>query len=138
MTVGAIPYIDDPLFNLTELGVSGVLTISCVLWAICAAITNVFNSRAARVLIAVATAWGFVWLAPQAFYQYYRTIIPGLPQQVVVDWPPTGPARMIALATFQTRPSLSAHGQGVLIWSLVAVAWLGRRAPRSPADGDTP
>ncbi len=80
-------------------------------------------------------------LSPQLFYAYYRTIIPGLPEQ----WVLRGGAQLDRLASaisLQAGDSIAAHTAGGLFWllagftiSIHAVAWPPRRtrAEISPA-----
>lgn len=84
--------------------------------------------RVPRVLLAIAAFWLFVWLSPQLYYLYYQMIFDDLPWQIVVKSPP-GPANIAQLLSFTDRATLSAHGQGLLGWSLMLTA-LFRRRPR--------
>ncbi|MEM9144557.1 MAG: hypothetical protein AAGC57_00055 [Pseudomonadota bacterium] len=82
-------------------------------------------------LIGVLAWWAFLWLSPQVYYLYYQAVIPDLPWQVVVGWPP-GPIEVLQLLVFAERPSLSAHARGALGWACLAIAvWSAFRPPKS-------
>ena len=132
-----MPYAEDSLFTLTPAGIAATVALAVALWA--AVLLGYWRLRpraggpmlAARAALALLAFWGFVWISPQAFYWLYRTLIPGLPAQWVVGWPPPDAETLLALATFTGPQTLSAHGQGVLGWSLMALA-LARKGPRPP------
>lgn len=63
---------------------------------------------------------GLLFLAPQIYYTYYLTLIPDLPVQWVVGWPPL--ADSLTLITFPPDAPASAHLTGGALWSLVLVA----------------
>lgn len=87
-----------------------------------------------------ATAWALIDIAiglfifavvfsvsPQAFYSFYRLIIPGLPQQWVIDGLlDQDRLKMIAIVT--SGGSLADHLAGVALWATVPfTAWLHLR-----------
>ena len=74
-----------------------------------------------RVSIGLVLFFGFVWVSPQIYYQYYRMIIDGLPAQFVIGLP-EGIGHIARLLSFQFDSNLSAHSQGLLGWALIAVA----------------
>lgn len=121
-------YRDDSFFTLGAWEQAGLAALSlamafvllCVVW-------KVVRGRplALRIAIAVAAFHVFLWLSPQVYYGYYRLIIDGLPRQSVIGAPPS-PGALIALLGFQGPGTLSAHGQGVLGWALLAVAIVAR------------
>ena len=79
-----------------------------------------------RILGALILFWLFVWVSPQVYYTYYRMIIPDLPLQWVI-WPPASPVEALRMLIFSGPQNLSAHGQGLLGWALIAVPFLRRR-----------
>ncbi len=123
-------YGNDSLFTLSGLQIAGVLGLAgvqagAVLWSMRGLVRTLrWPQRFAAAIVAI---WLFEWLSPQVFYTYYRAIIPGLPAQWVIGWPPS-PSDLMLLAVFQSPPSLSAHGRAVLFWLLAAVALWPRRA----------
>jgi len=125
-------YESDSLFTLSGPQIAGVLAVSALLaTALAAALGLLFRrlrSTAARIALAVLALWLFVWLSPQAYYTYYRAVIPGLPAQWVIGVPP-GPERIARLLAFSARATLSDHGKGLLGWGLLlwAAAPLVRR-----------
>jgi len=79
---------------------------------------------ALRLLASLALYWLFLWLSPQIYYTYFRAIIPGLPDQIVIGSPP-GPGRLAGLLAFSPpRPSLAEHARAALGWALIALAFL--------------
>jgi hypothetical protein len=67
------------------------------------------------------------------FYEFYKTIIDGLPTQWVIRLPTL--QGLLDLITFRGQPSLSSHGRGGLFWVLMIVALLaGRRFRRDAAN----
>ena len=87
--------------------------------------------RLSRLGAAYLGFWLFVWLSPQVYYQYYRLIFDGLPVQWVVGRPELGEA--MRLLTFTGPANLSAHGQGVLGWAMLCVAFAGNISFRRDA-----
>ena len=115
-------YAQDSFFTLSVLGQIGLAVLSLclavgVLWAVVA----FPGGRARRAVFAAILFWLFVWLSPQIFYSYYRMIIPGLPVQSVIQYPPT-PSHTLRLISFGGDTSLSAHSQGLLFWFAVFAA----------------
>jgi len=126
-------YRQDSFFDLTPAGQAGLVCISATLFlAMLLAARALLSDRPVPVRVggALVLFWLFVWASPQIYYQYYRTIMPGLPQQWVI-WPPPGPGAALELLLFQGPRSLSAHGQGLLGWALLVVPFL--RRPARPA-----
>lgn len=122
-------YSQDSFFTLSALGQVGLVCVTLCLAA--AAVTSCFwlgrrLPLLARIANAVLHFWLFLWLAPQAYYAYYRTIIDGLPEQWVINRPHT-PIELFALMTFTGDATLSAHGKGILGWALVLTAIRSRR-----------
>ena len=87
--------------------------------------------RLLRAGLALTGFWGFLWLSPQVYYTYYQAIIPGLPWQVVVGWPP-GPIEVASLMGFRGDPSLADHARGALGWVLLGWALVIREEAGSP------
>ncbi len=120
-------YSEDSFFTLTELGQAGLIGLSALLSCGMAALVWLLvrgQAPWARVASGFALFWLFVWLSPQIYYAYYRLIIDGLPQQWVIGWPQFGEA--LRYLAFAGPASLSAHGQGVLGWSLLLLALFRR------------
>ena len=124
-------YAQDSFFDLGPLGQVGLALLSLGLFGLVAGAVGRGCRDGPlwlRLVWALGLFWAFVWLSPQVYYLYYRFLIPDLPLQWVVKAPP-GPWRLVELLTFQWRANLAAHGQGVMGWSLAALAvWRGRRA----------
>lgn len=123
-------YAEDSFFTLTMIGRIGLIAVSACLTLL------VFwlNWRLARrriwplrLLIAASTFVGFLWLAPQVYYTYYIFLLDGLEWQNVVGHPPTA-GEISSLLTFQARPNLSFHAQGLLGWALVLSTFIRRQA----------
>lgn len=116
-------YREDSFFTLTEFGQAGLAGLSALLSVLVLVPVFWLVSKKrihVRLAIALAAFWLFVWISPQIYYAYYRIIIDGLPQQWVIGWPAIfQPARYM---TFTGPQNLSAHGQGLLGWSLVLLA----------------
>ncbi|MEO0862868.1 MAG: hypothetical protein AAFY65_19920 [Pseudomonadota bacterium] len=118
-------YQEDSFFTLTAAQGAGLLALSFALWAL--AVWGIWRLQAPRLvrsLAALALFWLFVWLSPQVYYAYYQLIF-DVPAQWVIGRPP-GPGALLRLLTFTQEASLSRHGQGLLGWSLIAMA-VGRR-----------
>ncbi|GIT92602.1 hypothetical protein JANAI62_31610 [Jannaschia pagri] len=126
-------YAGDSLWTLGPWQVAGVLALSAVMWGVVLVGQWRVRRRPGTVRWGVAAAGfvGFVWLSPQVYYLFYWATFDGLPLQSVIKTPP-GPGDLLRLLTFTEEASLSRHGQGVLGWSLLALAW------RSPGPGVTP
>lgn len=123
-------YDQDSFFTLSEGGQAGLLVVSTILFCLTlSALWRLCRGRAIfqRVVVACALFAGFVWLAPQVYYQYYSIIIGGLPAQWVIGRPPSA-LHLIELMTFRAKSDLSHHSQGALGWALVVTAILRRRA----------
>ena len=82
----------------------------------------------ARLGLAFALFWLFLWLSPQFYYTYYRMVIPGLPAQIVIQDPPS--LRLFAeTLTFTHRTTLADHARGFVGWVLLAATlWPRRKA----------
>lgn len=126
-----LSYAGDSFFTLTMGERAGLVVLSLTLWS-----GVVMLGRWLRGPIwAVVLFWGFVWLSPQVYYLYYQAIFDGLPWQIVVKAPP-GPLDLLRLLAFRAADNLSAHGQGLLGWSLIGAAlWRYRRQlRRAPSE----
>ncbi len=122
-------YRQDSFFDLSTWGQIGLAGLSALLFVITLLIARAClakRSNSMRLVGALVLFWLFVWLSPQVYYQYYRILIEGLPQQWVI-WPPASVLDAFYLLMFQGPQNLSAHGQGVLGWSLIAIPFLKRR-----------
>lgn len=125
-------YRQDSFFDLTGWGQVGLAALSLGLFVLMVGLARRLRRRWplwARVLGGLALFWLFVWLSPQVYYSYYRMIIPDLPLQWVI-WPPREPFRPLQMLVFSYRPTLSAHGQGILGWAILLAAALPRRQAR--------
>lgn len=120
-------YDGDSFFTLDPAARTGLLTLSAVLaaFAIWGA-WRIAGPPSRRVALAVAAWWAFLWLSPQAYYQFYRAVIPDLPRQVVIGRPP-GPSGLLRRLAFVEERSLSRHGQGLLGWAMIGAALASRR-----------
>lgn len=123
-------YAEDSFFDLSPWGRVGLLCISATLFLIWFFGTRrMLAGRPVWLTVpgALALFWVFVWVSPQIYYMYYRTIIPDLPLQWVI-WPPPGPWEALRLMIFQGPQNLSAHSQGLLGWSLflASLLWCAR------------
>lgn len=83
-----------------------------------------------RISLALVLLWGFDWLSPQVYYAYYRAIIPDLPAQWVVGWPPP-PWRVGEILALLGPATLSEHAKAALGWGLLV--WAGAPALSSAA-----
>lgn len=127
-------YAQDSFFTLTLAGRAGVLCVSLALMSGVIGLGLALmrgRSRGLRLGIAALVFLAFVWLSPQIYYQYYRLIFDGLPQQAVVK-PLPDIAFSARLLTFSDTASLSYHAQGVLGWILIFLAFRGKRRRLSP------
>lgn len=119
-------YAQDSLFTLGWPARIGLILLSVTLtlavlraaWALAGIVPFFFPVP----IITVGLFWLFVWLSPQVYYLYYQMIFDGLPWQIVIKWPPPGLQDLGALAGFSGPRTLSAHGQGVLIWLILGVS----------------
>ncbi len=126
-------YENDSFFDLSTWGQIGLACLSLLLFVLFLITAwRLFRDRPVwlRLLGALTLFWVFVWVSPQIYYQYYRILIPTLPVQWVI-WPPRSPYEALTLLFFQGPQNLSAHGQAILGWSLVAIALVrNRMTPR--------
>ena len=119
-------YRQDSFFDLSQLGQIGLLCISTGLFfAMLLLARTLLRKRPVWLRIggALFLFWLFVWASPQIYYQYYRLLIEGLPQQWVI-WPPAQPTEALKLLFFQGPHNLSAHSQGLLGWCLLLTPFL--------------
>ena len=124
-------YNQDSFFGLSKWGQIGLVCISTVLFIFMIFVTYKLLHRRTlwvRIIGALVLFWLFVWMSPQIYYTYYRTIIPDLPLQWVI-WPPDSPLVAIRYLLFTGPQNLSAHSQGLLGWLLMAVTFL--KLPKS-------
>lgn len=121
-------YAEDSFFTLDFWQRAGLLAVSLALagfvaWGAYAAFRVAEARLAPRLAMALGVFWGFAWLSPQVYYLYYQSVIPGLPWQMVIGWPPR-PDEILRLIGFQAAPSLSDHSKGVMAWALLVwAAW---------------
>ncbi len=124
-------YDQDTFFQLTTPGRTGLLLLSSGLVAIIICVTfkasnklprlNLSVDIIARLTVAVALFWLFLWLSPQVYYLYYRTIIDTLPWQNVISAPPSF-QDIGQILLFQNANSLAEHSKAALGWVLIISA----------------
>lgn len=118
-------YAGDSFFTLSGWEQAGLIALSLTLaLAALIALLRVTDGRGrwVRIVLALLALWLWDWLTPQLYYLYYQALIPGLPWQVVVRWPPPGPLRMAELLSFSGRESLADHARGILGWLMILIA----------------
>lgn len=119
-------YNQDSFFDLSSWGQIGLACISATLALLTfLAVRALLRGQVIwlRLVGSLILFWLFVWLSPQIYYMYYRMIIPDLPLQWVI-WPPENPLVALQYLFFQGPHNLSAHGQGILGWSLIAAPFV--------------
>ncbi|MEM7499629.1 MAG: hypothetical protein AAF371_16775 [Pseudomonadota bacterium] len=117
-------YANDSFFTLSQTAAAGLAVLSTLLAIGLIFAVRLFSktaSRARRAALGMAFWWVFLWLSPQIFYGYYWLVIPGLPVQSVIGWPP-GPVAIIDLLSFTGPATLPAHARGALGWACLAAA----------------
>ncbi|MEM9433355.1 MAG: hypothetical protein AAGA12_05485 [Pseudomonadota bacterium] len=122
-------YQGDSFFTLSVAEQAGLLVISGVLFVVCAtAIWHLARLLPRRwaIVLAALLFYAFVWLSPQIYYAYYRLIFDGLPAQWVVGRAPV-PLEPVKVLFFSSAQNLSFHSQGILGWSLIAIAFFRSR-----------
>ena len=122
-------YDQDSFFDLTPLGQAGLAALSGVLFLIMVfAAWKLLRNRPVwmRITGSLLIFYLFVWISPQAYYQYFHLLFEFLPDQWVI-FPPPSPVRAFEYLTFTGPQSLSGHGQGILGWTLLFVPFLKRR-----------
>jgi hypothetical protein len=116
-------YDSDSFFTLSVPGQIGLAALSLMLAFVMVLLTlRVTRSLPIGLRLAVALLLfaAFDWLSPQVYYAYYRVIIPDLPLQWVIGlWP--DPLASFRLLTFSVAQDLSAHGRGVLGWTMLLI-----------------
>jgi len=123
-----ILYQQDSFFTLSGWGQVGLASISIALFALMVFSAWILLRRQdllVRILGALFLFWLFVWMSPQVYYQYYRFLFDGLPAQWVIS-PFDDPFQTFKLLFWQGPSNLSAHSQGILGWSLIAVQFFKR------------
>ncbi len=90
-------------------------------WVLSSALRRTITA-AADLCTTIALVWGALSLAPQMFYQYYRTIIPGLPSQWVTSW--ITPGELLTLLQLQQATTLASLATGVLLLTLLVSFFL--------------
>lgn len=132
-TAVAAGYPNDSLFTLSAAKAAGVVAIALTLllgffWVLSVGLVSVAPSFAGSIIrkaLGVSLATGLGWtafavaftLSPQVFYTYYRTIISGLPNQVVVR-PSAVPERLMKALSFADSGALSAHLTGIALYAV--------------------
>jgi hypothetical protein len=131
-------YSEDSFHTLSIYGRLAVLVLSMAMLAGLFAVSYILmkgRRGAARIVIAAALFWVFVWLSPQVYYTLYGFLFEGLPRQWVVGIPPTLD-ELLGLITFSGRQTLSAHGKGLLFWALVLLSLRLRFRATTEPDPD--
>ena len=122
-------YDGDSFFTLSQAGQVGLLVLTVILsigliWLIWRL------GRRCRwlpsVVIGLSAYLVFSWLSPQIYYAYYLVYFDDLPVQWVIRWPPNV-LNALQEFTFTSRPSLAAHGRGILGWLCIAAALAPRQ-----------
>ncbi|PTX58006.1 hypothetical protein C8N43_2682 [Litoreibacter ponti] len=125
-------YLEDSFFTLNPPQQVGLIAVSVNLMLISFWVLRRLSriySVWVRLPMALALFYLFVWVTPQAYYQYYRLIFLDLPQQLVIKGAPPL-SRIVELMTFRAESNLSAHSQGLLGWALVLFAIFWRKPVR--------
>ena len=129
-------YSEDSFYTLSAYSRLAVVAVSVGMFAALLVLGYVLmkaRNGAARIVVGMFLFWIFVWLSPQVYYALYQFLFEGLPHQWVVGSPPMLD-ELARLITFSGRQTLSAHGQGVLFWTLMFLSWrLRLKAPKVPA-----
>ncbi len=119
-------YRDDSFFTLSGGAQIGLALVSFLLvWTVFWIVSTLAKGRPIwlRLMLAALLFVAFVWLSPQVYYAYYRAVIEGLPAQWVISAPNWDPLHYLS---FTGPRNLSAHGQGLLGWAMLALAVLRR------------
>ena len=122
-------YSEDSFFTLSPLHGIGLLVLTAALSLSMLWITRALSRKRGlpwRIAIPVCGFVLFVWLSPQVYYAYYLAIFDDLPVQLVVG-PVPDLIEALRYASFTGPANLSAHGQGVLFWLMLAVSLACRR-----------
>lgn len=124
-------YSGDSFFTMGLLQGAGLLLVTAALvlltWRLGRRVCR--GGLLRRLVLGLAVFWAFLWVSPQVYYLYYMAILPDLPLQWVIGWPPA-PERVGRLLIFRGPATVAAHAQGALGWLLlVGAAWRFRRLP---------
>ena len=122
-------YSQDSFFDLSQWGRVGLLCISTFLFLTVFAFTMKLLVKKPvwlKISGALFVFWLFVWVSPQIYYMYYRSIIDDLPLQWVI-WPVESPKIALDYLIFQGPQNLSAHSQGLMGWALIAAPFMPKR-----------
>lgn len=121
-------YDGDSFFTLGLGGQIGLVILTIVLSILTIMLTHrvatMIRWKVWAVVSALTLFWLFIWLSPQVYYFYYLMIIPDLPWQIVVNWPPPQGESLVDLILFRGDGTLSNHGKGVLFWVMAATAFM--------------
>ncbi len=120
-------YAEDTFFHLTGPSRAGLLVLSVVLAVGMLTLARRMPAPSGwNPLLVLLLFWLFIWLSPEAYYIYFRTVLDGLPAQMVTGYPPR-PGLVLRIVTFTGEATLRAHGQGILFWAMVAARYWPRR-----------
>jgi hypothetical protein len=128
-------FADDSFFTLTVRGQIGLVLISALSSIALLVVTRLATAHRPRLFrlgVALCAFYLFVWVSPQMYYQYYRTLFDGLPQHSVISSPPSIWA-IADLLRFKGPSTLSNLGLGSLGWALLITALPGNRVFRRNA-----
>lgn len=129
-------YAEDSFYTLSQLARLGLLALSALLAfgvVMIAFVAMRLRRGSVRVAIAVTLFSLFVWISPQAYYEYYQLILTGLPRHWVIGQPPTFD-ELLNLVTFTGPQTISAHSIGGLFWGLIWMSWWTK--PKGPTEPD--
>lgn len=129
-------YQNDSFFTLSLSGQIGLIILSTIMAISLIALSfwglSWTKIKALRPALALLLFWAFLWLSPQIYYLYYQFLIPNLPNQIVIKYPPT-PLDVFRLLSLQNRAALADHGQALMGW-LMLLASLFRSKPGSRVE----
>lgn len=122
-------YLQDSFFDLSQWGRIGLVCISTFLFLSVFVITAKLLAKKpvwVKISGSLFIFWLFVWVSPQIYYMYYRTIFEDLPLQWVI-WPIERSKVALEYLIFQGPQNLSAHSQALMGWALIAAPFLPKR-----------
>ncbi len=131
-------YAEDSFYTLSQNARLGLLALSAILTlgvVAIACVTMRGRRGSVRVALVVMLFSLFVWISPQAYYEYYQLVLTGLPRQWVIGQPPPFD-ELLSLVTFTGQQTISAHSLGAVFWGLIWLAWRIRPKASTPADLD--
>ena len=119
-------YDQDSFFTLGTLGKLGLMTLSVLMFLVIIwSMTRFCAHWHIKLAGALISFYFFVWLSPPIYYTYDLFIFDGLPLQNVIAGPPTL-LGIFRLMTFTDQNSMSAHGLGLLGWTMIVASQLSQ------------